>query len=93
MSAIPAFGHQVMYKLIMVIVIICKVYHVVLVFFYFDLIFKCSFKSFNLCFVIQQILPSFPGADVQLRLGRWCCLNPHVIVGYTLKFTEHLFTF
>jgi len=44
MSAIPAFGHQVIYKVIMVIVIIIKVYHVVLLFFYFDMIFfKCSF--------------------------------------------------
>ena len=57
----------------MVIVIIIKAYHVVLLFFYFDMIFKCSFIFFNLCFVIQQILASIPGADVQCRLGHWCC--------------------
>jgi hypothetical protein len=73
MSAMPAFGHQVMYKVIMVFMIIIKVYHVVLLFFYFDMLFKYSFIFFNLCFVIQQILAAVPGADVQHRLRRWCC--------------------
>lgn len=73
LSAIPAFGHQVMYKVIMVTVIIIKVYHVMLLFFYIDMIFRCSFMFFNLCFVIQQILASIPGASVQHRLGHWCC--------------------